>query len=76
MRSKVRVDPSEQSTGIYLAKCKGFSSCYAEQFSRKLATQPKEHRVLLRTKNIKTPLISLHCVDTGHSFDLAEKNDF
>ncbi len=72
MGSKDRIDPREQSSIIYRAQCKDCSSDYTGQTSRRLATRIKEHRSGIRNGNVKAFLMASHCVDTGHTFDLAE----
>ncbi len=72
MKIKDRIDPSEQSSIIYRTQCKDCTSYYTGQTSRRLATRTKEHRSAIRNCNVKASLMASHCVDTGHSFDLAE----
>ncbi len=72
MRFKDRIDLSEQSSIIYRAQCKDCSSNYPGQTLRKLATRIKEHRSAIRNCNVKASLMASHCVDTSHTFDLAE----
>ncbi len=48
------------------------SSNYTGQTSRRLVTRIKEHRSAIISCNVKASLMVSHCVDTGHSFDLAK----
>ncbi len=72
MRIKDRVDPSEQSSIIYRAQSKDCSNNCTGQTPMKLATRLKEHRSAIRNCSIKASLMTAHCVNTGHDFNLAE----
>ncbi len=72
MRIKDRIDPIEQSSIIYRAQCKDCSGYYTGQTSKRLATRIKEHRSAISNCNVKAFIMASNCVDTGHTFDLAE----